>query len=105
MIVEFRKYQSVPAYTAVNHDYTPSPNERLYLERIGGTAIPSDPHVIVKIIMDPNGDNELLLATNSESDQQTARKLIGDGVKVMRIVLDNQTSTSKIMGGFFFGSN
>lgn len=102
MLLEFRKYQSVAAVTTVNHDYTLSEGEKIFLKSIGGTAIPSDSNAVVSIIWDVNGDNELLIATNSESNQECVKKLEGTG-KIIRIKLDNQTLTSKTMGGFFLG--
>ena len=105
MIVEFRKYQSVAPFSQAQHDHVIPAGQVLFLNEIGGSSIPSDINAKVTIVFDPVGTTEMLLATGAEARQSTTKRFDGDGIKVIRILLDNQTATAKIMGGYFIGDS
>lgn len=100
---EYRKYQSVVAFTVVNHDYVPANGEQIFLSEVGGSA-GTDNYGLVIINWDANAASpEGVFSTYGESTQGTVKSFVGDGIKILRIRLDNQTGTSKQMGGYVLG--
>lgn len=101
---EHRFYKSVAPYTTDSLDYTPANNEVVYPEVLGGDS-PLSPDARVVIVWDPTGVNKIIFCTYMSASTLSYEALIGDGVKVLRINLINNTSDTKEMGGFTLAQN
>jgi len=103
MKVEKRFYQSVPASTEVFSDYVVPDGERIRLDEMGGNGALLD-DVMIRIVRDPSGDNEVLVSTHGDTVQSSSMDIFGDGVKVVRIILTNNSNVSQSIGAYFTGS-
>lgn len=99
--IEKRFYKSIAASSSDFFDYVIPNGALLELKELGGSGI--DPNAIVQIIFDPAVVNQILLSTIYDSTQSSTLAFTGDGVKALRIFLDNQDSNSHFMGGYFIG--
>ena len=100
---EQREYHDVAATTTSNYDYLVPDGKTIYLEELGGDAAINNPNVLVKIEWDPAGTPECVMVTSGDTVQNTKKSFAGDGVKVLRIVLDNQSATTQSIGAYYLG--
>ena len=70
---------------------------------IGGTASPTDANVTSSIVWDPAGANTLILSTHDDAVQQTLKTFVGNGTKILRLTLDNQSAGTRIIGAYCVG--
>lgn len=102
--VEKREYHSVPASESLGYDYVVPDGKILYLETLGANSA-SGTNTSVQVIWDPDGENDILMVDYNSIVQQTSVQLLGDGVKVLRILLiNNNANADETMGGYFLGS-
>ncbi len=101
--LERRYYDNVAALETVTSQYVPENGERLSLLHIGGNGGGQ----IIKIIWDYGGSDErVLFFTNGDSEQSPEELiLVGDGVKILAIVLSNTAAFFSTIGGYWIGSN
>jgi hypothetical protein len=104
MRIEKRIYKAVAAYSEQTLDYVPANGELLYPETLGGDA-PLDSNARVVISWDPAGAEKILFCTYASSECESQQELSGDGTKIFRIRLINNTSDTKEMGGYMLGQN
>ena len=99
--VEFRKYESIESLSSVNRDYTIPSGKQLILREIGGNGFGAG--TSVSIVWDPDGDHEIILVTEGDCMQSSSKAMTGDGSRVVRITLSNQTLATKDLGAYFIG--
>jgi len=100
---EKRFYGSVNANSSIRQDYVVPNNSILNIHSVGGDSIFS-PEGHIEIIINPNGVNEILFLTYGSIIQTNLnKKIIGDGVKILRIKLINDSTSTHVLGGFFQG--
>ena len=104
MKIEKRLYKLVAANTEESLDYVPANGEIFYPEIMGGDA-PMDGQSKVVISWDADGAEEILFCTYESSRSESSSDLLGNGSKVFRILLVNNTSESKELGGYVIGQN
>lgn len=104
MIFEIRKFKNVPAFTEdTTEEHTLASGEKFFLREFGGEPGGSTSEVVT-ITWDPGGaEEEILYSTNTGSVQNTVKVLTGNGARKIRITLDNNSATSKTMGGYLLG--
>lgn len=61
------------------------------------------PDAVVSIIWDPDGTPEILDLTHGDKDADVGVDITGDGIKVLRISLLNDTNTTQILGAHWEG--
>ncbi len=67
------------------------------IEEFAGNAAYLD-DTVVCLIWDPAGGNDLLACTHGDDTIALDVAVLGDGVKVIRLALTNDTSVARIMG-------
>lgn len=97
---EHRYYASVAATSESTSDYVIPNGKTLALDEFGASPATD---CIVEIIWDATGTPDVLLSTASEASQHTFRELAGNGVKVLRVKLINNSAVSKTIGGYTIG--
>ena len=100
---EVRLYKSVAAYQSESLDYIIPNGQILSFIEIGINATPGVADTHVQIIWDPSGANENILSGYGDSVQKCTLQKSGDGSKVIRILLTNNDSNSRFLGGYFIG--
>lgn len=101
--VQERFYTCVEANSYDDQDYTPASGSTLTIRELGGDAGQTS-DTVVEVWWDKGGDNDLLFATHGDTIQQNLSvKVEGDGTKVLKIRLKNDTGTDICLGGFFYG--
>ena len=100
---ETRKYGSVAAYSSVTEDYTVTNAKELSLHEMGADAVNSA-DIKVEIFWDAAGANTLLFVTHGSNVERTLQKLTGNGTKVLRIKLTNDSAQSESIGGYWIGN-
>lgn len=103
MRIEKRFYQTVSAASSSTSDWTIPNNSKFYMDRVGGnSSVVQD--VKVEVVWDPVSANEILFATHSSSEQKVEdREFVGDGSKVIRIKLTNDTQQAETIGAVYAG--
>ena len=99
MTYEHRYYAAVTGNTTSTSDYTPANGEELSLEILGGDASQST-DVKIEITWDPAGTPELLFSTHGSNQCHTTKVFTGNGTKVLRISLVNDSDVTETIGGF-----
>jgi len=99
---ETRKYVAVPANDTAKLDFILGDGKTLSLFDFGGDVDPNAT-MHMTITWDPVGTPEILFITYGSNTQATLKELIGDGVKILRIKLFNNTSATAILGGYWIG--
>lgn len=100
--IEKRFYQDVSSLSEESDDFILPNGDRLAFTQFGGDAS-VDVNVRVEIIWDADGTPEILFATHNSNVQSSIRELVGDGVKVLRIKLTNDSLSSHIIGAYYLG--
>ena len=100
--IERRKYNSVAAFSSIILDYIVTNLKTLSLFQFGGNGAKSA-DIKVEIIWDALGTPDNLFSTHDAQTEYTLEKLIGDGVKVLRIKLTNDSAQSETMGAYWIG--
>ena len=100
--IERRKYSSVAAFSSIILDYIVTNLKTLSLFQFGGNGAKSA-DIKVEIIWDALGTPDILFSTHDAQTEYTLEKLIGDGVKVLRIKLTNDSAQSETMGAYWIG--
>jgi len=98
MFIETRFYKQVASSSVETNECILASNEKIYLTEFGGNAVYSK-DVKVEIIW----DTTILLATHGDTVQKTAEELIGDGIKILKIVLTNDSEQAETVGGYYMG--
>lgn len=95
---EKRFYQAIAATGSANLEYVPESGEKIHLCEIGGNAA-RDIDVKVEIFW----NDILLLSTHGDTTQRSCLELIGDGSKILKILLTNNSDQSETIGGYILG--
>jgi hypothetical protein len=85
-------------------DYIPANGETVLFINLGvsSSAIPD---TLVCIIWDPDGDNEIIVSSYGEVYQTNVEvQKVGDGVKKVRICLQNDLTEPAYLGAFWQGT-
>jgi hypothetical protein len=90
-------FTEVDALTEETHDTLIPDGETWQLISFVGTAAFLD-DTAACLIWDPDGVNTLLECTHGEKTSAIDEQLVGDGVKVIRISLQNDTNTARVLG-------
>jgi hypothetical protein len=101
-IIEHRYYVQVPAFGAVQSDYVVPDGKTLTLFELGANGVPALNAQAV-VTLDPAGVNKILLATAGDTTQRSQYQLIGDGVKAVRITLNNNSAQALTFGAYLLG--
>lgn len=100
---ENRFYKLVNLLTTDQQDYI-IPNGKIFLLEELGLNCNGNFNTRVDIVWDPNGINLILLSSTGNSTQKSQTQLIGDGSKILRIILTNNDSVNRILGGYNLGT-
>jgi hypothetical protein len=95
-------YVEVGALSEETHDTIIPNGETWQIREFTGTAAFLDDTASC-IIWDPAGVNQILDCTHGEKQSFIDEVLTGDGVKVLRISLQNDTNTPRVLGGTWEG--
>ena len=101
MTIEQRFYASVDATSELSSDYIIPSGKYLTLYELG--ASPAEFNSCVKITFDEAGTPDILLSATRESNQNTIKQFLGDGVKKLTIRLINTDTIAKVFGGYYLG--
>lgn len=99
-----RRFGDVPSGATVTADYTPAVGEKLYLRQLS-TQGPANTTAKGSLVWDPDGENLILEAWSGDKlvefpkgvDEDFA--FTGDGVKKLRLKLENSSQSSVRIGG------
>jgi len=99
-----RYYANVSAASNSTNDYTIPNGDRLVITKIIGNASASC-CAKCELIWDATGTPEILMSTHGDTlhEFKDGLELIGDGSKVLRIKLTNDSDTSETMGVYYEG--
>jgi hypothetical protein len=94
-------FQSVPATSTTYEDQTiPNGDTWKIQKATGSAAFTADVHVL--LVWDRGGaGEEILFATHGEAQSVLDRDLVGDGVKILSIVLENNSLDAQVIGGSY----
>jgi hypothetical protein len=102
-IIRESLFQNVPAMTTVIRDYVVPDGVPLLIAEAGGAAAGSET-CCVDVTWDPDGgDKHILMATHGDSRVSPIKKVIGDGVKKVRITMNNYTLQGATIGAWWVG--
>ena len=98
-----RLFSAVPGNSVVTSEI-PVPNGEMWgIEDFSGAAAYL-PDVEAQLIWDYNTENaEILAATHGDATIYIGREIVGDGTKLLAIVLDNGTSKEQTIGASWEG--
>ena len=96
------KYADVAALSMVAKDTTVPNGETWEINLFQGSAAYLD-GTDVCLIWDPAGADVILACTHGDTRSSLFKKVTGDGTKVLRIELTNDTDTPYIMGAAWEG--
>lgn len=101
--IERRLYTSVSGSDTEQLDYVPANGAELQLREMGGDSSRSI-DIKCEIIWDVGGTPEKLFCTHGDVPfQRTLRKLTGDGSKILRVLLTNDSEQTETLGAFWIG--
>lgn len=101
--IEGRLFTQVGSYSNETYDYTVPNGAILRLDEIGGSAGMSN-ELKIEVIWDALGAPEIISATHGcINNQHTLKEFTGDGSKILRIKLTNDTSSSETIGAYWIG--
>lgn len=98
MIQTSSKFSDVPALDEVVDDFVIPNGELWEIRKFQGSASYLD-DTAVSLVWDPAGAAEILACTHGDSSYNLGAQVTGDGTKVLRLVLSNDTNVARIMGG------
>jgi hypothetical protein len=101
--IENRFYREVAGNATLEDDYVIADGETLHLNEIGGNAAGIE-DTLVKLVWDPVGENKTLLTTHGDTVQNAIGEYTGNGVKIIRTVLVNNSSLPQSLGAYFMGT-
>ena len=102
-MIENRYYKQVAGNDTEQSDWVIPSGKKFYMTQIGGDSC-YHTDVKVEIIWDATGTPEILFSTHGDNIVPVAnREFIGDGSKVIRILLTNDTEASQTIGAFYLG--
>lgn len=97
MIEDGRLFLDVAALSEEVADTVIPNGETWEVRRFQGIAAYLD-DTAACLIWDPSGSNDLLGCTHGDTVLDFAFSCVGDGVKVLRISLQNDTNTARVLG-------
>lgn len=100
--VEIRHYVEVQPTTTESFDYVVPAGKHMTIRELGGDCV-SGLLMRTTIIWDPASENRIIFSSNESTVQSSTVQVSGDGLKTLRIELDNQTLLPRIMGAYFIG--
>lgn len=102
--VEDRYYYQVSSSVYENSEYTVPNGGKLTIYEVGGNAARSS-DVHIQICWNPGGGDQLCLFATHGDDKQHVNigPFTGDGTKVVRIMLNNDSSQTETIGGWWKG--
>lgn len=102
---ERRFYSSVSGLATATDSYIVPSGKMLSVEEFGGNAA-THPDTTVRIVWDYGGASpEILFATHGDMIRQPIGiNVLGNGVKVIAIILVNDQAASTFLGGFWIGN-
>lgn len=101
--IEKRIYAQVSSLSIVRNDYTPADGEVIEFTEFMGSAA-YDPDTSVRVIWDRTGTPEVLFSTYGDEMQIVSNlSKTGNGSKMISIELDNDSLTSRYLGGYWYG--
>ena len=100
--VNKRLYKNVAASSSETLDYVPADGEQLLVMVLGGDSS-SSPETNCCVLWDQGGGaQEILFSTYADAKQENVHHLIiGDGVKILRIMLQNDLTESVLIGAYW----
>jgi hypothetical protein len=90
-------YRDVGAQDELTSDWVVPDGEMWEIINFCGSAAYLD-DTVVSLVFDPTGANEIIVCTHGDANLSPNRKVTGNGTKVLRIVLTNDTSVPRILG-------
>jgi hypothetical protein len=103
MILDHRLFKDVAAFSSQQLDYVVPAGRSVFLKEVGASCPVVTPDVEVRIIWDPTGANEVIFFSGANASQTCLRVLEGDGVKALRIILENNSAITEAIGGYAVG--
>ena len=97
-----KKYADVPGVDDVVSDTVVPDGETWEVQGFSGHAAYVD-ETTVCLIWDPDGADEIIACTHGDAVIELEDQVLGNGVKVLRIALINDTADPRIMGGSWEG--
>lgn len=91
-------FAEVASYDSAQRDTVVPNGETWVLVSFTGSAA-QVPGTVVKLIWDPAGANELVAATHGDASLLLSKPITGDGSKVIRIKMENDTGNAETIGG------
>jgi hypothetical protein len=104
MKIDQRHFKTVPSSTTDDKDYVIASGGTLFLRELGVCCSQDLPGVSVSILWDPAGVNDVLILSSGNTVQRSFLSFSGDGAKIIRIRLINETLIAQDMGGYFIGA-
>jgi len=101
--IEKRIYQTVSSYGSTTLDYVVPNGVTLRVLELGGSAARNN-DIKVEIMWDALGSLEKIFSTHGDQPMQhSMSSYLGNGVKIMRIKLSNDSSQTETIGGYWIG--
>jgi len=97
---EKRLVKAVSSYSSEYLDYIPANGKVITFSEFGGTA-PNDNNIKSEIIWDVSGTPELLFATHGPATQHSVKQITGNGTKILRLKIVNETSQTETCSVYF----
>ncbi len=103
--IERRLYETVATLSTVEKDYIPAEDEKVKLAEMGGDSA-DDPNAYVCITWDAGSPNEeILFVTYQDAVVGSVKELVGDGVKILRVFLSNNSTSGLLIGAYWLGES
>ena len=94
-------HKSVATGTTDTKEVVIPAGEEWYVESFEGSAAYMDDTMVCVVWDYGGGEPEILAATHGDTRKIIDRTLTGDGVKVLAILLQNNTANSHVIGGSY----
>ncbi len=102
--VENRLYKSVDANSIETMDYVIPDGQVLEIRCLAGDAGESPDNVVSIVWDEGGGSEEILMSVHGDTLQPgLSIKKTGDGIKKLRIKLQNDKNVADLFGGFWMG--
>jgi len=92
-------YESIGALGRVTKDQVPANGKTWEIVRFMGSAAYL-PETTIKLVWDAGGTiEEVIASTHGDANYELVRQIVGDGVKKLGIVLENDSLAARVLGG------
>lgn len=90
----------VPALDSIDHDAVPANGKVWRITKFTGNGAYLD-DTIVCLVWDADGTPDILACTHGDTNMDLNIQVTGDGTKVLRLTIQNDTNEPHVMGGTY----